>query len=304
MFSQHVASRQVGRLTVLILVAVYGGEWYIYHIVCHPEVGWAILFNVFFVMALASYLRAACTDPGTPDTTEWKNWTLKTAGTGSDATINSRRPAESETESRKRGWAPGETSKCEMCGKLRPERAHHCSLCGVCILRMDHHCPWVGNCIGWRNHKFFLLLNWWSALACLVWLLTLRGPNALDALNAFQVSKNASIVPMVGVVATLVLLIVTACMGAYSLTMAARNVTAIEEMFSGENPYSYSSCFDNLQQLCGPFDYKFILPMMPTRRSDGTTFPVVGLGRPQPQVQSPTRTGMPSPRYGSNSQGV
>ncbi len=58
-------------------------------------------------------------------------------------------------------------------------------------------------------------------------------------LNAFQVSSNASIVPMVGVIATLVLLIVTFCMGAYSLTMAARNVTAIEEMFSGDNPYSY-----------------------------------------------------------------
>lgn len=303
MFSQHVASRQVGRLTVIILVTVYLAEWYVYHIVCHPQLLWAILFNVFFVLALASYLRAACTDPGTPESTEWKNWSLKTVGT-SDATINSRREGESEAASRKRGWAPGEMTKCEVCCKLRPERAHHCSLCGVCILRMDHHCPWVGNCIGWRNHKFFLLLNWWSALACLVWLITLRGPNALEALNVFQLNSNASMIPMVGVVSTVVLFFVTAGMGAYSLTMAARNVTAIEEMFQGDNPYSYSSCFDNLQQLCGALDYKLVLPLLPARRGDGTTFPVVGLGKTQPVMPPvvPTaagRSSMHSPRYGS-----
>lgn len=303
MFSQHTPARQVGRVTVLIVVAVYLGLWYIYHGVCHPELGWAIIFNILFVLALWSYIRAACTDPGTPETQEWKNWALKTAGT-SDATVNSRREGESEAESRRKGWTPGQTHKCDVCCKLRPERAHHCSLCGVCILRMDHHCPWVGNCVGWRNHKFFLLLNWWSALACLVWLLTLRGPNAMEALNVLQVSSNASIIPMVGVILTIVLFIVTGGMGAYSLTMAARNVTAIEEMFNGDNPYSYSSCLENLTQLCGPLDWKLLFPLMPTKRSDGTHFPVVGLGKSQPTVQSSTsggRNSLSSPRYGATS---
>jgi len=303
MYSQHVASRQVGRFTVFIIVAVYLGEWYIYHIVCHPVIGWAILFNIFFVLALASYLRAALTDPGTPETTEWKNWNLKTAGT-SDATTNSRREGESEADSRKRGWSPGLTSKCEVCSQLRPERAHHCSWCGVCILRMDHHCPWVGNCIGWRNHKFFLLLNWWSGLACLVWLMSLRSPNALEALS--PTLRYPSIVPMVGVVTALVLLIVTSGMTFQVVWMASRNVTAIEEMFTGENPYSYSSCLDNLQQLCGPLDYKLLLPLMPSRRGDGTTFPVVGLGKSQPVIPSLSHKSLSSPRYGSasESQGV
>lgn len=307
MFSQHAASRHVGRLTVAILVAVYFMEWYIYNLVCRPNLGWAILFNIIFALALWSYLRAACTDPGTPDSPEWKTWTLTSVGTA-DATTNSRREGESEAQSRKRGWAPGETTKCDVCCKSRPERAHHCSLCGVCILRMDHHCPWVGTCIGWRNHKFFILLNWWAALACITWLTTLRGPNAFEALNVLELNSHASMVPMVGVIVTMVLFIVTAGMGVYSLIMAARNVSSIEEMFQGTNPYSYSSCFDNLQQLLGPLDYKLLLPLMPTRRGDGTTFPLVGLSDSQPQPQVPpqvpstdiTHSAVRSSRYGSS----
>lgn len=297
MFSQHVASRQVGRLTVVIIVGVYLFEWYVYHIVCRPVVWWAILFNTVWMLAFASYMRASCTDPGTPETSEWKNWALKNEGTTA-ANAGSRREGESEASSRKRGWNPGEMTKCEVCAKMRPERAHHCSLCGVCILRMDHHCPWVGNCIGWRNHKYFILLNMWSALACLIWLLTLRTPNAMEALDVFQLHSHASMVPMIGVISCLVLLIVTGGMGAYSLFMSTRNVTAIEEMFSGENPYSYSSSFDNLQQLCGPLDYKMLLPLTPARRGDGSTFPVVGLNSRAASRAAPG-TDVPGGRYGA-----
>ena len=35
-----------------------------------------------------------------------------------------------------------ECKRCNKCGSLKPERAHHCSLCNECTLKMDHHCPW------------------------------------------------------------------------------------------------------------------------------------------------------------------
>lgn len=298
MFSHHSGSRHAGRLAVVIVVALFFFEWYIYHFVCHPEIGWAVLFNLTFVVALASYIRAACTNPGTPDSSEWKNWELKSPGTAA-ATISSRREGESEETSRKRGWAPGQTTKCDTCNRLRPERAHHCSLCGTCVLRFDHHCPWIGNCIGWGNHKFFILLNWWSFSATLIWLLTIRGPNSLEALDVLQLSSNASAVPMVGVMLSLALCVVTGGMFAYALTMGARNTTAIEEMFSGTNPYSYSSCFDNLSQLLGPLDYKICLPLMPERRGHGTEFPVVGLCKAQPVPIIASQSDLPNPGYGS-----
>lgn len=109
-------------------------------------------------------------------------------------------------------------------------------------------------------------------------------------------------IPMVGVIVTLVLFVVTAGMGVYSFTMAAKNVSAIEEMFQGPNPYSYGSCLDNLQQLFGPLDYKLLLPLMPVRKDDGTSFPVVGLGKAQTTTASSSiaSAGIPGgPRYGS-----
>jgi len=54
---------------------------------------------------------------------------------------------------------------CKWCMQFKPDRCHHCRVCRICVLRMDHHCPWVANCVGYRNHKFFLLLVFYSVLA-------------------------------------------------------------------------------------------------------------------------------------------
>lgn len=274
MFSNHGVSRQVARFTVVVVVGLYVFEWYIYHVVCTPSIPWAVLFNTVLVLALTSYLKASCTDPGTPASPEWEAFLATQTGNPSEPSEEN--DEENDRLRRKRGWNPGQVSKCEVCNAIRPERAHHCSLCGLCILRMDHHCPWVGNCIGWRNHKYFLLLTWWSAWACLIWLITLRGPTVGEALNVFILAQDVSMMPLVGVITTVVLLIVTGGMCAYSLTLAARNVTAVEELYQGDNPYCFDSSMDNIRQLCGPLDHRILLPVEPQRSllANGYSYPV------------------------------
>lgn len=53
---------------------------------------------------------------------------------------------------------------CTECQNLRPPRAVHCKLCNRCIERRDHHCSWIGNCIGQKNHKYLILLMFYSSL--------------------------------------------------------------------------------------------------------------------------------------------
>lgn len=54
---------------------------------------------------------------------------------------------------------------CKQCLHLKPLRSHHCKRCDRCVLRMDHHCVWINNCVGYGNHKSFLLMVLYAALA-------------------------------------------------------------------------------------------------------------------------------------------
>lgn len=284
MFSRNVSSRQVARVTVAVMIGLYAAEWYIYHFVARPEIVGAILFNVTFVLALVSYCRTACTDPGTTQSPEWRTWSsLIVAQASADDTragsfLGEKFGLKKKEKPKKRYWAPGETSTCEECKLERPERAHHCKQCGVCILRMDHHCPWVGNCIGWRNHKFFILFCWWSFAATGTWLATLRKPNAVETLQYFLDYED--IRPIAFVIITILLLLVTGGMTAFSVHMAAKNVTSIEELFPGDNPYCFGSSMENIVQLMGPLDYKILLPTFPVSTTFGTSFPIANKAVP------------------------
>ncbi|GAA99804.1 uncharacterized protein L969DRAFT_91747 [Mixia osmundae IAM 14324] len=53
---------------------------------------------------------------------------------------------------------------CYKCQRIKPYRAHHCRHCGQCVLGMDHHCPWIGQCAGARNKKYFMNFLQWAAI--------------------------------------------------------------------------------------------------------------------------------------------
>ncbi|XP_053182729.1 palmitoyltransferase ZDHHC3-A-like [Scomber japonicus] len=103
------------------------------------------LFNILAFLALASHLRAMCTDPGAVP-----------KGNATKEYIESLQ------------LKPGQVVyKCPKCCSIKPDRAHHCSVCKRCIRKMDHHCPWVNNCVGENNQKYFVLFTMYIALISL-----------------------------------------------------------------------------------------------------------------------------------------
>ncbi|TNN02881.1 hypothetical protein fugu_010368 [Takifugu bimaculatus] len=103
------------------------------------------LFNTLTFLALASHLRAMCTDPGAVP-----------KGNATKEYIESLQ------------LKPGQVVyKCPKCCSIKPDRAHHCSVCKRCIRKMDHHCPWVNNCVGENNQKYFVLFTMYIALISL-----------------------------------------------------------------------------------------------------------------------------------------
>lgn len=60
----------------------------------------------------------------------------------------------------KQGWR-----FCPVCECNAPPRSFHCFTCKTCILRRDHHCVFTGNCIGQKNHRYYLMVVFYAALA-------------------------------------------------------------------------------------------------------------------------------------------
>lgn len=271
MYSEHAVNRCVSGFTVSIVTSIYIGASVVYHMLLKPTLLGGLLFNLTWLLALWSYIQTSLTDPGTPNCPEWQDWSRVHQGLSEGA---------HEAESTKKiGWSPGKATWCRFCRMERPERAHHCSSCGCCVLRMDHHCPWIGSCVGWRNHKYFLLLNGWSCSSCICFLLGMTGPRLLEVLEITPGTFSASsMLLMVSVMIIVIFLLLTGVLFCISVQSAMRNITTVEDFFTGDNPYMLDSSMENLTQLLGPPGVRWLVPVPCTcRPCDGTSFPVAKL---------------------------
>lgn len=81
---------------------------------------------------------------------------------------------------------------CGSCLRWKVERAHHCRQCGKCVLKMDHHCPWLGTCIGFRNYKYFLLLQLHGLISTTIVFFTL-----IEALINHNMNENTNLLTLI-----------------------------------------------------------------------------------------------------------
>lgn len=143
---------------LFIVVSIWSSHVYL-HIIPNDftscswkDIAETLLSQAMALMMAVCYYLSAFTNPGTvPETLEWR------LGIGSKAQL----PAMQEVKN-----STGEKRRCKRCMTYKPDRCHHCRVCKTCVLRMDHHCPWINNCIGFRNHKYFMLLVFYSMINC------------------------------------------------------------------------------------------------------------------------------------------
>jgi len=226
----------------------------------------ALLFNLVWLITLWAYFAVHCTEPGSV-TDQWRGFVQNTPGL--DVIVS------------RQEWQPGKVTTNKKSNDIRPERAHFCSVTRMDVLRMDHFCPWTGNCIGSGNHKHFLLLGFYGALAGTVAFLTAL-PDLIGCTTGY--SENAYIWSKVsvfdrcsfivfGFFAILVMLLLTGLFTSH-FPLACRNMTTIEELYTNmPNPYDQQSWFRNLEQLFGVFGWDWFLPIAPRHlKSDGFSY--------------------------------
>ncbi|OHS93967.1 DHHC zinc finger domain containing protein [Tritrichomonas foetus] len=104
--------------------------------------------TIFLSLFLWSYFFAACSDPGFLP----YNWV--------------------QTKKFKYSWKEQLTGlainneQIEYARLHRPSFASFSKSAGRFVIRADHICGWINNWVGKRNHKHFLLMNFWGFIFC------------------------------------------------------------------------------------------------------------------------------------------
>mmetsp|Transcript_6460 Transcript_6460/g.14923 ORF Transcript_6460/g.14923 Transcript_6460/m.14923 type:complete len:493 (-) Transcript_6460:265-1743(-) len=282
-----------------------------------------LVFNTLWALAIGAYLRVQYTDPGRLPK-RWQDFVVE-AG----AALAVQEPI--------CGWQPGFATLCLQCDWPRPERAHHCSVCGVCVMRYDHHCIWINNCVGINNHKYFLLVGFYSMLATVFAFLTTLSETcgffyALGRWSFFKVNPGWSgddiLLRSFFTVGWFFYLQFATSMTIFCIVffrLASKNLTKVEDVMQHRlctrfNPYDQGSAVANVAQVFGQFGFDWLLPIVPRKPlSDGVIFPTLaypleaskatapclrrewGKDRPTPEPSPPP----PVPAYEtSSSQGL
>lgn len=230
------------------------------------------IYTALCSMVTYCFVLSVITPPGTvPNTPEWAYVE------GSDVGAASVLGMAVETK------RSGARRNCKWCAKFKPDRCHHCRVCRSCVLKMDHHCPWIYNCVGLQNHKYFMLLLFYSCAALLFSFTTMiesliavvAVPDSTGLLELFTVIFGFSL--------SGILLLVIGSFFGFHIHLMFKGLTTIEycEMSTkqstfigkyGVSPYSKSAAY-NMKEVLGSNVLSWFLPV-PNTRNDGLHYQV------------------------------
>lgn len=256
---QVFADRPAMAVGTLLVCSLLMGD--IYASVSYAGLSWtspyALTFRGTFVLAAISWQRAVVEDPGRVP----EDWRMSSSG----------QPIfekEGGLHFPKKRTSPGRLRYfCTKEEKFRPERAHFCSVLDRNVLRMDHYCVWLANCVGYRNHKYFYLALFYSAVASTI-------GNAV----LVQAFLHPSYLPVVHrvillpgtLLSSLLLTMLWPYLGFHTF-LIGRNLTTIEfletrDLFLGFSKYD-EGLYSNIQCVLGD---SLPLWLLPTAGPSGT----------------------------------
>jgi len=253
----------------------------------------AVISQLLAFMMMVCFTLAVFTDPGSvPETPEWMPDLVVRPGADPEGDdINP--PEQHEVK------LTGAPRYCKWCNCYKPDRCHHCRVCRSCVLRMDHHCPWIANCVGFRNHKHFLLLVFYSLLAC-VFISTTMSETLHRALTEettfvrrFLVVFGMTLSVMMGVLLTLFF-----GLHVWLMHKATTTIEFCEKAYkrngkdSGTVSIFQCGFIHNIQSVLGTNPLLWLLPCFPPE-GDGLHFKV---NRTQDSLKAPLQPGSGSDR--------
>jgi len=227
----------------------------------HSEGMWQLaFFNVVTALLVTCYLLCILVHPGTiPEKDEDPTWEYVAQDQCPTAA-----PCNVQLQEAKRS---GDRRHCKWCAKFKPDRCHHCRVCRQCILKMDHHCPWIYNCVGFRNHKFFFLLLFYTTIAChyIIW-------NMIDSVRAATDPRTpftAMFLLLFGETLACFLGLLVSIFFTFHIWLLMKAMTTIEFCEKSMKKSGYdSSAYDrgflkNLKAVLGDNPFLWLLPCSP-----------------------------------------
>ncbi|KAF7457680.1 putative palmitoyltransferase [Cryptosporidium felis] len=266
-FRRRVLSTLPVAFVVIVILCLYF-IYTFYHIIplLHDNIDVGItevvIFNFLVLMTVVCFVMSIVTKPGTiPNTPEWS---LKTI----DESNHQSKAVSKELKSN------GERRYCKWCAKYKPDRTHHCRVCQACVLKMDHHCPWISNCVGWGNHKYLLLLIFYSAITCTFITITLA-PTLNKSLNMNTVQFGDIVALLLAEILSAFLVVVLFSFFFFHIWLVFNSMTTIEFCEKSRNT-SYSNIWfkgylHSFNQVFGSNPFLWGLPIG-NQAGDGINF--------------------------------